>query len=65
MSDETVSFEEWARQDRERRARELPWTAADEARLDAKRAAEHAAREAWAKAHPPEDDEDDDDDGES
>ena len=27
MSDETVSFEEWARQDRERRARELPWTA--------------------------------------
>lgn len=32
-------------------ARLTPWTAADEARLDAKRAAERAAQEAYEAAH--------------
>ena len=43
-----------------RHAQNNPWTAADEARLDDKRAAEHAAHAKWAAANPQDADEQDD-----
>ena len=43
-----------------RRNAENPWTAADEARASAKRAAEQAAQDKWAAANPQQDDEQDD-----
>lgn len=61
--EDTISFDEMERQDRERRARENPWTAADEARFEAKRKAEQAARAKWL-AENPEAGEEDEDEGE-
>ena len=43
-----------------RHAQNNPWTAADEARLADKRAAEHAAHAKWAAANPQANDEHDD-----
>ena len=51
MSKDTITADELWALDAQRRKVELPWTAADEARLDAKRAAERAAQEAYEAAH--------------
>jgi hypothetical protein len=52
MQDDTVSFDEMCREVDARRKRELPWTAEDEARREAKSLRERLAREAFEAAHP-------------
>jgi len=49
--DHSISADELWALDAQRRKEELPWTAADEARLDAKRAVERAAQAAYEAAH--------------
>ena len=58
---DTVSLDEAFAQIDARRKAENPWTAADEKRLEAKRAAEQAALAAWKAAHADEPCEEEDD----
>ena len=62
---DTVSLDEAFAQIDARRRAENPWTPADEARADARRAIERARHEAWAIANPAgnEDEDEDEDEG--
>ena len=54
-----ITFDEMIRIETERRKRENPWTAADEARVSAKRERERAALAAWEAKNPqPQEEED-------
>ena len=60
MSSNPISARDAFAQMSARHAQNNPWTAADEARASAKRAAEHAAHAKWAAANPQANDEQDD-----
>ena len=60
MSSNPISARDAFAQISARRNADNPWTAADEARGSAKRAAEQAAHAKWAAANPQQDDEQDD-----
>jgi len=64
IASDIVSLDEAFAQIDARRRAENPWTPADEARCDARRAVERARQEAWAIAHPVNDDADEDEDEE-
>ena len=55
-----ITFDEMCRLENERRKRENPWTAEDEARVSAKREQERAALAAWEAKNPQRQDEDED-----
>jgi hypothetical protein len=60
--EDRITFDEMIRLDNERRKRENPWTAADEARVSAKREQERAALAAWEAKNPQRQDEDEEED---
>jgi hypothetical protein len=60
--EDRITFDEMIRLDNERRKRENPWTAADEARVSAKREQERAALAAWEAKNPHRQDEDEEED---
>ena len=59
-----VSLDEAFAQIDARRRAENPWTPADEARADARRALERARHEAWAIANPAVEEDEEDEEGE-
>ncbi len=65
MNNKLVSARDAFAQMSARHAQNSPWTAADEARASAKRAAEQAAHAKWAAANPQQDDEQDDEEAAS
>ena len=65
MNNKLVSARDAFAQMSARHAQNNPWTAADEARASAKRAAEQAAHAKWAAANPQQDDEQDDEEAAS
>ena len=65
MSHNPISARDAFAQVSARRNADNPWTAADEARASAKRAAEQAAHAKWSAANPQQDDEQDDEEGAS
>ena len=52
MDNDAITFDEIERLERARRAKENPWTAADDDRVSAKSKLEQERNEAWAAAHP-------------
>lgn len=64
MNHDSVSLDEAFAQIDARRKAENPWTASDEKRVEAKRAAEQAALAAWKAAHADELCEEDDEEDE-
>lgn len=65
MNHDTISLDEAFAQIDARRKAENPWTAADEKRVEAKRAAEQAALAAWQAAHADESCEEEEEEDES
>ena len=60
--EDRITFDEMIRLDNERRKRENPWTAEDEARVSAKSEQERAALAAWEAKNPQRQDEDEEED---
>ena len=64
MTTNPISAREAFAQIEARRRAENPWTPADEARADARRALERARHEAWAIANPGVEEDEEDEEGE-
>jgi hypothetical protein len=65
MNDEKISFADVLIAEKKRRSIDSPWTADDDARSSARRAADFARQEAWDKTHPQDEEEEDNDDEEN
>ena len=61
MNEEKISFTDVLLAEKKRKAIDSPWTAEDEARASARRAADFVRQEAWEKTHPQQDEDEDED----